>query len=61
MTAVAEFAAMDDPALIAERAHIRAELERLSPESDDRRVLECLYDIATAELDHRARLAWSSA
>ncbi|HEY0937081.1 MAG TPA: hypothetical protein VGD91_25505 [Trebonia sp.] len=58
---VVEYAAMDDPQLIAERARIRSELERLSPETDDRRSLACLYDIATAELDHRARLAWTTA
>jgi hypothetical protein len=61
VTAVADVVAMDDPELISERARIRTELEQLSPKSDNRGALECLYDVTNQEIDHRASAAWSTA
>jgi len=38
---------------------MRAELDRLPPGSHDHAALTALYDEATAEVDCRAREAWS--
>jgi hypothetical protein len=52
---------MDDSALLALRAEMRAELERLPPASPDHAALAALYDKTTAEVDDRARRAWTRA
>jgi hypothetical protein len=56
-----DFAALDDPALLNMRAEMRAALERLPPASPDRAALAARYDETTAEVDQRARKAWTSA
>jgi hypothetical protein len=53
------FTQLDDPALFSRRAEIRAELERLPPESPVHAALAALYDLSTEEIDARARAAWS--
>lgn len=45
--------------LLKWRAEARKELERLPPGSTDHAALTCLYDNSTAEIDNRARRAWS--
>jgi hypothetical protein len=52
---------MDDSALLALRAKMRAELERLPPASPDHAALTALYDKTTEEVDNRARRAWTRA
>jgi hypothetical protein len=54
-------AKLDDTALLSWRAEARAELERLAPVSADHTALMALYDKTTAEVDDRARRAWSQA
>jgi hypothetical protein len=54
-------AKLDDTALLSWRAEARAELERLPPVSADHTALMALYDKTTAEVDDRARRAWSQA
>jgi hypothetical protein len=54
-----EFSRMDDTSLLARRAEMRAELERLPPASPSRAALMALYDISTEEVNDRARTAWS--
>jgi hypothetical protein len=56
-----DFTALDDSALLSWRADTRAELERLPPASLDHAALAALYDRSTAEIDDRARRAWSKA
>jgi hypothetical protein len=56
-----EFMQMDDSALLALRAEMRAELERLPPASPAHAALTALYDKTTAEVDDRARRAWTRA
>ena len=56
-----DFTRMDDSALLALRAEMRAELERLPPASPDHATLTALYDKTTAEVDARARRAWTRA
>lgn len=53
------FAQLDDSALLARRAEMRAELERLPPASPGHAVLTALYDKSTQEVNNRARDAWS--
>jgi hypothetical protein len=55
------FMRLDDSALLTWRAETRAELERLPPASPDHAALSALYDISTAEVNERARRAWSRA
>jgi hypothetical protein len=57
----ADFTRMDDSALLAMRAEMRAELERLPPASPEHAALTALYDKTTEEVDDRARRAWTSA
>ena len=56
---IEDFTRMDDSALLAKRAEMRAELERLPPGSFDHAVLTALYDKTTEEVDDRARRAWT--
>lgn len=44
-----DFTLLDDPALLAARAHVRAELDDLTAR----------YQELTDELDRRARAAWT--
>jgi hypothetical protein len=50
---------LDDSALLSWRAQARAELERLPPASPGHAALAALYDQSTAEVNARARQAWS--
>jgi hypothetical protein len=54
-----DFTRMDDSALLAVRAEMRAELERLPPASPAHAALTALYDKTTGEVDDRARRAWT--
>jgi hypothetical protein len=54
-----DFTQMDDSALLALRAKMRAELERLPPASPNHAALAALYDKTTEEVDNRARRAWT--
>lgn len=56
-----DFTRLDDSALLSMRAEMRAELERLPPGSAKHAALTALYDKSTAEVDDRARKAWSRA
>ena len=55
----ANFADLDDSALISRRQAMRAALEKLPPFSDAHRRLTAWYDISTLEIDQRARQAWT--
>ena len=50
---------LDDSALLSMRAEMRDELERLPPGSPDHAALAAFYDTTTAEVDDRARRAWT--
>ena len=54
-----DFAELDDSALLATRAQMRARLERLAPHSVAHAELSARYDLSTREIDDRARKAWS--
>ena len=54
-----DFTRLDDTALLSRRAEMRAELERLPPASPGHAALAALYDRSTAEVNDRARRAWS--
>jgi hypothetical protein len=56
-----DFTQMDDSALLAMRAGMRAELERLPPASSAHAALTVLYDKTTGEVEDRARRAWTRA
>jgi hypothetical protein len=56
-----DFRALDDPAFLAERAHLRTELEHAPANAVERPELERLYQAMTDEFDHRARRAWATA
>jgi hypothetical protein len=56
-----DFTKLDDNALLSRRAEMRAELERLSPTSSGYAALRAIYDKSTAEVNDRARKAWSGA
>jgi hypothetical protein len=56
-----DFSQLDDSALISLRKQMRGELERLPPRSLGRAELVARYDLMTAELNERARAAWSRA
>jgi hypothetical protein len=58
---ITDFAAMDDTALLAERARMRERLTQLPPDSPEHVTLAFVYDISTAEVTERARVAWSRA
>ncbi|MGH3281541.1 MAG: hypothetical protein ACRDNW_20720 [Trebonia sp.] len=53
------FGTLDDSALLSWRARARAELERLPPASPGYAALAAQYDRSTAEVNDRARRAWS--
>jgi hypothetical protein len=55
------FTKLDDNALLSRRAEMRAELGRLSPTSSGYAALRAIYDKSTAEVNDRARKAWSGA
>jgi hypothetical protein len=54
-----EFTTLDDSALLSMRAEMRIELERLPTASPGHAALSALYDQSTAEVNDRARKAWS--
>jgi hypothetical protein len=54
-----DFSQLDDPALISLREQMRGELESLPPQSPGHAELTAWYDQTTAEIDGRARAAWS--
>ena len=56
-----DFTQLDDTALLRRRAEMRAELERLPSVSLAHATLTALYDKSTAEVNTRARTAWSKA
>jgi hypothetical protein len=56
-----DFTQLDDTALLRRRAEMRTELERLPPASLAHATLTALYDRSTAEINARAREAWSKA
>jgi hypothetical protein len=56
-----DFTQLNDSALLSRRAEMRAELERLPPASPGHAALTALYDKSTAEINARARQAWSRA
>ncbi len=56
-----DFSQLDDSALLSKRAEMRAELERLPPRSAGHAALSRAYDASTAEIDDRARRAWTRA
>jgi hypothetical protein len=56
-----DFTRMDDSALLAMRAEMRADLEQLPSASPAHAALTALYDKTTKEVDDRARRAWTRA
>lgn len=58
---IPDFTRLDDWALIARRAQMRAELDRLPPRSAEHGALSRAYDASTEEIDDRARRAWTRA
>jgi hypothetical protein len=54
-----DFSQLDDSALISMREQMRGELEGLPLRSPDHAELAARYDLTTAELNQRARAAWS--
>jgi hypothetical protein len=56
-----ETSKLDDSALISLREQMRGELERLPPHSVGHAELAARYDLTTAEINERARVAWSKA
>jgi hypothetical protein len=56
-----DFTRLDDSALLSMRARMRAELERLPPNSAARTALISVYDASTEEVTDRARKAWTRA
>jgi len=57
----ADFSIMDDSTLLTARAQLRQRLSELPPDSPQHVALSFLYDVSTAEITERARLAWSRA
>jgi hypothetical protein len=55
----ADFTKLDDSTLLARRAEMRAELERLPPLSYEHAALTRVYTATTAEVTERARRAWT--
>ena len=55
------FSQLDDPALISLREEMRGELERLPLHSHGHAELAARYYLTTAEINERARAAWSRA
>jgi hypothetical protein len=56
-----DFTRLDDSALLARRAEMRTQLERLPSASPGHAALSALYDQSTEEVNNRARKAWSRA
>ena len=56
-----DFSQLDDSALITLREEMRVELERLPVHSVGHAELAAQYDLTTAEINERARVAWSRA
>jgi hypothetical protein len=56
---LADFTELDDTALLARRAEMRAELDRLPPLSAEHVALTRVYTATTAEVTDRARRAWT--
>ena len=56
-----DFRALDDPAFLDERAHVRAALEHTPANAVERPQLQRLFEAMTDEFDRRARRAWSTA
>jgi hypothetical protein len=56
-----DFSQLDDSALISLREEMRGELERLPAHSVGHAELAARYDLTTAEINERARVAWSRA
>jgi hypothetical protein len=56
-----DFAQLDDPAFLDERARLRGRLERAAANASGRDGLEQAYEAMTEEFLHRARIAWASA
>jgi hypothetical protein len=54
-----DFTRLDDTALLAERAVMRERLANLPPHSPDHAALTLVYDASTAEVNKRARAAWT--
>lgn len=54
-----DFTWLDDSALITLREQMRAELGRLPPHSLGHAQLAARYDLSTAEINERARVAWA--
>lgn len=54
------FSQLDDSALISLREKMRGQLERLPPHSPGHAELAARYDLTTAEINDRARAAWSA-
>lgn len=56
-----DFSQLDDSSLISLREEMRGELERLPAHSSDHAELAARYDLTTAEINERARVAWCRA
>jgi hypothetical protein len=54
-----DFSQLDDSALISLRERMRGELERFPSRSPGRAELAARYELTTAEINERAREAWS--
>jgi hypothetical protein len=55
----ADFSIMDDSTLLTARDQMRQRLSELPPDSPRHVALSFLYDVSTAEVTERARLAWA--
>jgi hypothetical protein len=55
-----DFSQLDDSALISLREEMRGELKRLPPRSPGHAELAARDDQTTAEINDRARAAWST-
>ena len=56
-----DFSLVDHSALISMREQMRGELERIPPHSPGHAELAARYELTTAEMNQRARAAWSRA
>ena len=54
-----DFGRLDDTALLIARERMRAELRMLPPHSPGHARLSERYDVSTAEVNERARVAWA--
>jgi hypothetical protein len=60
MSEPTDFAHLDDPAFLNERACLRGRLEQLPETGRSRAELERLYEAMTDEFLRRASIAWAS-